>query len=424
MRDEFADFDPEQERQFNASRTAKKQKAQATRDRARQKENAEQVARRTSPGPTPEARPHSLYQPAHEEGPGGQQRLFNPSEEPEAFETKYQKRARTERVPAPRREWKNIRPGGPGRGVSQESVQALLKEQGVTTQGARARLRSHWQGAQKRAEGGMPKGQDFYASEQSNRIEADANHFHVPFHVALAVNAVMSPKTALATPTGLQTNREAAFRVMQHVTAGLPGTPDTGGRGLRANAQKAAEIMRQHLATGTHPLDATDETGHHLLSGPKVEEYYASHIDPSRSPTDIQHSRILFGPKVRSEMSPEETAEKDRLVAEHGKNSPEVGRFIPKTPAEKLLSKSGVHEWAAHVTGEAAKEAGVHRSEFQSVAWHEHKTRRGGRSAVQEEVQPLFVSRRKVGLGSTQPQLPLRKKSGGRNLSGSQFGMS
>jgi hypothetical protein len=251
----------------------------------------------------------------------------------------------------------------------------------------------------------MPEGQAFYAKDQSDRFEDDAKHFGVPYHVALAVNAVMSPKTALATPSGLQTNREAAHMVMRHVMSGAPGDPNTGGRGLRANAAKAADIVRQHLASGTHPLDATDETGHHLLSGPKVEQYYRSYIDPSSSPTDIQHSRVLFGPKVRSEMTPEETAHKDALVEQYGKNSKEVGRYIPKTPAEQLLSKSGVHEWAEGVTSDVAREVGVHPAEFQSVVWHEHKTQRGGRSAVQAQMQPLFAPRGAVKSQGKQRQL-------------------
>jgi hypothetical protein len=268
----------------------------------------------------------------------------------------------------------------------------------------------------------MPKGQDFYASEQADRFEADAKHFGVPFHVALAVNAVMSPKTALSTSTGFQTNREAAHMVLRHATTDQPGYPETGGRGLRANVHKATDIVRQHLEHGTHPLDATDDTGHHLLSGPKVEEYYSSYIDPSRAPTDIQHSRVLFGPKVRSEMTPEETARKDELVEQYGKNSPEVGRYIPKTPAEQLLGKTGVHSWATHVTSQVAQEVGVHPAEFQSAVWHEHKEQRGGRSGVQEAVKPLFSPRRTPGPGSQPRKLPLRTQPGGRNISHSQFG--
>ena len=147
------------------------------------------------------------------------------------------------------------------------------------------------------------------------------------------------------------------------------------------------------MANGTHPLDAVDHTGKPILSGPKVEAYYSNYIDPSRTTTDIQHSRVLFGPKVRSEMSDDELKHKKELEEQYGRGSKEVGRNIPKTPAEQLLSKSGVHEWAAHVTGEVAKEVGVHPSELQSIVWHEHKTRRGGRSRVQDEMKPLFAPR-------------------------------
>jgi len=378
------------------------QRRQDNNARIRQRNNVAAASRRQGTGPVPEARAHSMFQDTPAEGPGGQQRLFSPHEEPEAFETKWARRARTERIPTPPRTWSSLRatnatPNEAGRrqGVSQESVRGVLGAEGVTTRGAKARLRSHWSSAQARAGGGMPTGQDFYAREQADRFEQDAKHYGVPFHVALAVNAVMSPKTALATPSGLQTNREAAHLVFQHVMAGKSGVPNTGGRGLKANAAKAADIVRQHLSNGTHPLDAKDETGHHLLSGPKVEQYYRSYIDPSSSPTDIQHSRVLFGPKVRSEMTPEETAHKDELVEQYGKNSPEVGRYIPKTPAEQLLAKSGVHEWAENTTSDVAREVGVHPAEFQSVVWHEHKTQRGGRSAVQQEMQPVFANRNK-----------------------------
>lgn len=409
---------------------AAKQKRQDTAERNRVKRNALQTSRRTSTGRPVEQRANSVFQPPPEEGPGGQQRLFSPGDEPEAFETKASKRARTERVPAPRREWDDVRKDqstpnpltGKRQGVSKESVEATLREAGVDPAGARRRLQQHWESANKRASGEKPVGQTFYSDDQPDRIESDAKTFNLPFHVALAANAVMSPKTALATSRGFQTNREAAFKVMQHVVAGKPGTPDTGGRGLRANADKAADIIRQHLSSGTHPLDATDETGHHLLSGPKVEEYYASHIDPSRSPTDIQHSRILFGPKVRSEMTPEESAHKEALIEEFGKDSKEVGAYIPKSPAEKLLEHPGVHEWAAHVTGLAAKKAGVQRSEFQSAVWHEHKTQRGGPSSVQTEMQPLFASRKKPSSQGRQGRLPLKSRPQARNISGSQFG--
>lgn len=387
----FDDWSP-QEREDEVAGIAKRKASNA---KVRQRKDTAAATRRTGTGPVAEGRPNSVFRDTPAEGPGGQGRLFSPQAEPEAFETKWAKRARTERVPTPERSWQGLRSTdkSPGRGISQQGVRSTLGEQGVTTRGAKSRLRSHWDSAVGRAGGGMPKGQDFYAKEQSDRFEEDSKHFGVPYNVALAVNAVMSPKTALTTPSGLQTNREAAHMVMRHVASGKPGVPDTGGRGLRANAHKGAEIMRQHMESGTHPLDAKDETGHHHLSGPKVEQYYRSYIDPSSSPTDIQHSRILFGPGVRSEMSPTETAHKDSLVEQYGKNSPEVGRFIPKTPAEQLLSKGGVHEWAEHMTSQVASEVGVHPSEFQSVVWHEHKTQRGGRSAVQEETKPLFAPR-------------------------------
>jgi hypothetical protein len=390
----FDDWTPEEANQEQA----RTQQRATAKEAKRKRDIAAVAARRQGTGPPVEPRPNSVFQETPEEGPNGQGRLFSPKDEPEAFETKWAKRARTERVPLPARRWQDIRPtpDAPGRGHSQADVKNTLAAEGVTTRGAKARLRSHWDSAVQRAGGGMPKGQDFYAREQADRFEEDAKMHGLPFNVALAVNAIMSPKTALSTASGLQTNREAAHMVMRHVLSGKPGIPDTGGRGLRANASKAAAVVRQHLENGTHPLDAVDINGKHLLSGPKVEEYYSAFIDPSRAPTDIQHSRILFGPGVRSELSPEETAQKDALVEQYGKNSPEVGRFIPKTPAEKLLAKPGVHEWGSHVTSEVAAEKGVQPSEFQSVDWHEHKTRRGGRSAVQKEVQPLFVRRGKV----------------------------
>ena len=403
MADLFDDWTPG-EAEEDKARTQRKSDAKEAK---RQRDIAAVASRRQGTGGAVESRPISVFQETPEEGPGGQGRLFSPQAEPEAFETKWAKRARTERVPTAPRKWGDIRPtpDTPGRGHSQEDIRNTLGEQGVTTRGAKARLRSHWDSAVQRAGGGEPTGQAFYAHEQADRFEEDAKMFGVPFHVALAVNAIMSPKTALATPGGLQTNREAAHMVMRHVMEGKPGTPDTGGRGLRANASKAAEVVRQHLANGTHPLDATDINGKHLLSGPKVEEYYSSYIDPSRAPTDIQHSRILFGPKVRSEMAPEEIEHKNRLVEEFGKNSKEVGRYIPKTPAEQLLAKTGVHEWASHVTSEVAAEKGVHPSEFQSVVWHEHKTQRGGRSAVQKEMQPLFQRPSKSGGSARQLKL-------------------
>jgi hypothetical protein len=403
--DEFEGYDPDVEHAATAAKNAKKA---ATKERTRQRGIEQATARRQSTGGIVEPRAHSVFQTTPEEGPGGQQRLFSPQTEPEAFETKWAKRARTERVVQPRRTWADIRPtsASKGRGVSQESVRETLAAEGVTTRGAKQRLRSHLATAQERAGEEMPKGQAFYAHEQADRFEQDAKHFGVPFHVALAVNAVMSPKTALATARGYQTNREAAHLVLRHVTSGKTGVPNIAGKGLRANAVKAAEIVRQHLEHGTHPLDAVDSTGKHLLSGPKVEEYYSSYIDPSRAPTDIQHSRVLFGPKVRSELSPEENVRKDELIAKYGRNSPEVGRYIPKSPAEVLLGKQGVHEWAHHVTSEVAVERGLHPSELQTIAWHEHKTRRAGPSAVAQELQPLFAS---------------RKKPGGEKLSQSQF---
>lgn len=390
-----------------ATDAVKGQKRDAANARLRSRNIVQNTALRTSTGPPVESRAHSVFQSTPSEGPGGQGRLFSSEHEPEAFETKWAKRARTERVVQSRRQWGDIRPtqASPGRGVSQESVKGTLGAEGVTTRGAKSRLRSHWASAQQRAGGRAPQGQAFYAHEQADRFEADAKHFGLPFHVALGVNAVLSPKTALSTSNGFQTNREAAHMVMRHVMSGKEGVPNTGGRGLKANAHKAAEIVRQHLANGTHPLDATDENGKHILSGPKVEEYYSSYLDPSRSPTDIQHSRVLFGPKVRSELSPEENAKKDELIAAHGKNSTEVGRYIPKTPAEQLLSHSGVHEWASHVTSDVAKEVGVHPAEFQSAVWHEHKTQRGGSSAVQKEVKPLFAPRGTPKSQSRQPTL-------------------
>lgn len=405
-------FDMADIKDDQAESAVRNTKRVANNERIRTRNNVAAASRRQGTGPVPEPREHSMFQATPEEGPGGQGRLFSPKAEPEAFETKWAKRARTERIPTPPRSWSGIRatdatPNSEGRrqGVSQESVRKVLGAEGVTTRGAKARLRSGWSSAQDRAGGGMPKGQDFYAREQSDRFEEDSKHFGVPYHIALAVNAVMSPKTALATPSGLQTNREAAHMVLRHVMSGKEGIPDTGGRGLRANASKAADIVRQHLSSGTHPLDAQDETGHHLLSGPKVEQYYRSYIDPSSSPTDIQHSRVLFGPKVRSEMTEEETAHKDKLVEQYGKNSTEVGRYIPKTPAEQLLSKSGVHEWAEGVTSDVAREVGVHPAEFQSVVWHEHKTQRGGRSAVQSQMQPVFAPRTKPKSQGRQGQL-------------------
>ena len=266
----------------------------------------------------------------------------------------------------------------------------------------------------------MPKGQDFYAHSQADLFEQDAKHFNVPYHVALAVNAVMSPKTSLATSTGLQTNREAAHTVLHHVLSGKPGAPKVK-YGLNANAVKGAEIIRQHLNKGTHPLDAIDHNGHPLLSGPKVEEYYSSYIDPSRSPTDIQHSRIMFGPKVRSVLSPEEHEKQRQIIEEYGKDSPQAGAYIPKTPAEQLLGHAGVHQWSSHVTGEVAKEFGVHPAEFQSVVWHEHKTQRGGNSSVQEAMRPLFDRREKPPPQGRQQTLPLRSRKGSGNLSTSQF---
>jgi hypothetical protein len=119
---------------------------------------------------------------------------------------------------------------------------------------------------------------------------------------------------------------------------------------------------------------------------------------------------VLFGPKVRSELSPEENAKKEELIQHYGKDSSEVGKYIPKSPAEQLLAKSGVHEWASGVTTDVAKEVGVHPAEFQSGVWHEHKTRRGGNSAVQSEVKPLFAARKDPGPGSR-----------ARTLSASQF---
>jgi hypothetical protein len=316
-----------------------------------------------------------------------------PRQEPEAFATPGQLRARNERTILPARTWTDLPAEAAGTRVSRASVTTRLAAEGVTTRAAKARLREHARGAIERAGKEMPRGQDFYSDEQAGRIDETAKHFGVPFHVALAVNAIMSPKTSLATATGLQTNREAAHHVLNHVISGKAGPADTKGLGLRANVRKATEVVRQYLENGTHPLDAVDAKGQHLVSGPKVEEYYSSYVDPHRAPTDIQHARILFGPGVRSEMSPEEIAHKNTLVAQYGKNSPEVGRYIPKSPAEQLISHGGVHEWAAHVTSQVAQEFNMHPAEFQSMLWHEHKTRRGGRSAVQEQMRPLFDPR-------------------------------
>lgn len=393
----FDDWSPDEVHE-SAEREAKKA---AAKERLRQRNNAAKASRRQSPGPPlarMNSRSPSLYRDPTIQGPNGQQRLFTARQEPEAFETRGQRRARTERVPQPARKWNDIRatPESPGRGVSQQSVRETLGEQGVTTRGAKSRLRATYRSAVARAGGGMPKGQDFYEEEQANRFEDDAKFFGVPYNVSVAVNAIMSPKTSLATPRGYQTNREAAHLVMRHVISGKSGAPNTAGKGLRANAVKAAELVRQHLENGTHPLDAVDSTGKHLLSGPKVEEYYGSYMHPGHAPTDIQHSRILFGPKVRSELSKEELEKTYAVQEEYGKNSPEAGRMIPKTPAENLLGKSGVHEWASHVTAEVANEFGIHPAEFQSADWHEHKTQRGGRSAVAKEMQPLFAPRGKA----------------------------
>jgi hypothetical protein len=251
----------------------------------------------------------------------------------------------------------------------------------------------------------MPRGQDFYAREQAGRFEQDAKHFNLPYHVVVAANAIMSPKTSLATPHGYQTNREAAFRVIQHAQMGKSGVPDTGGRGLRANAAKAADLVRQHLEHGTHPLDATNAAGKPLLSGPKVQAYYSNYMNPSRTTTDIQHSKIMFGDTVRSGLSDEEKAHKKTLDETYGKGSKESGAYIPKSPAEELLEKSGVHEWSAHNTEHVAAEVGTTPGELQSVVWHQKKTELGGTSRPQEEVQPLFAPRTKPKSQGRQGQL-------------------
>ena len=91
-------------------------------------------------------------------------------------------------------------------------------------------------------------------------------------------------------------------------------------RGIQALAWDGD--VRQYVEHGTHPLDAKDDWGRHLVSGPKVEAYYSNYMHPGRTTTDIQHSRVLFGPKVRSTLSPEELETKKQRFNAKARKAP------------------------------------------------------------------------------------------------------
>src|SRR5207244_887972 len=123
------------------------------------------------------------------------------------------------------------------------------------------------------------------------------------------------------------------------------------GVGMHANAGKAAEVVRQYVTKGTHPLDAMDpESGHPVVSGPKVSQYYSNYMTPERVTTDVWHARAMLGHKLRSTLTEEERAKKQKL-----KGTPEGNKLVIKTPLEQSLEQAGMHELSAHVTERAAK---------------------------------------------------------------------
>lgn len=334
--------------------------------------------------------PPSMYEPAPKEGPGGQQRLFD------LPPTKWEERAATERVPQGRT-WADLTEKQRARTTE------TLRTTGVTHQGMRNRMVSVYQRAVDRAGGGAPQGQDFYASQQPEHFEHDAKRFNVPYHVIVAVNAVLSPKKRMTTATGIQENREAAYHVLRHVTSGKEGLPPQSGIGLKRNVEKAVGIVRQHLENGTHPLDAVNEEGKKLVSGPKVEAYYSNYMNPSRTTTDVWHQRIAYGPHVRSSLTDEENARRQELGRTFGRRSHQAARYIPKTPAEVLTGKVGVHEAVAHATEAAARQVGVTPSELQSVIWHQAKHEAG--EPAPREPLGLFERPKRENRRSYQPTL-------------------
>lgn len=303
-------------------------------------------------------------------GPGPEQAAFDFSDTPGAAEQRYH----------PVRLWEHMTVG------EREHTVNRLKPYGVTPASIGRNIgslidRGFDKAAEEQRSGRIagpdvePEGQRFYhggPGSARGELGALARQQGVPFEVATAMRASVSPRTKLPS------ERRAAESVFAHPLQGPGADAPIQGVGIQKQAQKALAIRKAYVRRGEHPSDVEvprrsraggvlrDERktnpayGQTLmqsaLSGPKVEAYYGAYTRPDDPRTKTAVDTHMIG-GAAPHLS---VAEQEHMM-----------RNVP-----------GASELIDYHTRQEAKKRGLAGPEAQSVAWH---VRRGADRGIQDE---------------------------------------
>jgi hypothetical protein len=247
-------------------------------------------------------------------------------------------------------------------------------------------------------------GQRFYRGGDDNQLAHReitamvAKKHDLPVHVVAAMRASVSPRN------NVDKELEHVEAAIAHVK-GNPGStynpklpskaidhPDfirgIGGLAGQRGAQKAAEILRQH-GQGIHPLDATDPrtdkktrnkgVPDRLLDergNPKVNRYLQSYTHPDEADTAIDTHAV-------GGMAPHLPKQAPKVMNAKGFEQP-VPESHPDWHAnqEDSLNRAGAYQFFDYAARTAAKKRGLTSSEAQSIAWHQERYERQGRTDI------------------------------------------
>lgn len=250
-------------------------------------------------------------------------------------------------------------------------------------------------------------GQRFYSggdSETTSHREMTANlakEHGLPFHVVAAMRAVTSPRNNVdkelehvtAAINHVKNKPDATFNPM--LPSKAKDHPDyiegAGGIAGQRGVQKAAEILRQHRQ-GIHPLDATDtRPGKEKRKGvptrlfepsenEKVTRYAWGYLDPHGADAAIDTHAV-------GGMAPHLPKQAPKVTNSKGFAQPVAESHPAWVPnQEDALNRHGAYQFFEYAARTAAKKRGLTTSEAQSVAWHQERHERQGRSNIGEGV--------------------------------------